>query len=94
MTTYFKCRRREIVSTTLLILKPKLRRIKVQQKRNLLEKLSSFDHTRPLKRAQKQRIGLTGEWLSKTREFQDWISDTTSSLLLLSGKRKRYAEAL
>lgn len=57
-----------------------------RQKRELLAQLSDYDHTRSWKRARKECIGATCQWLMKTREFQEWKTDAASSMLLCTGK--------
>lgn len=67
------------------ITKPKLR-IAVQQRRSLLEKLSDHDYNRPWTRARRQCVISTAQWLTHTRQFNDWVADPVSSLFCLTGK--------
>lgn len=66
--------------------KPKLKKIQVQQKRSLLNKLSDHDYTRPWTRARRQCVVSTGQWLIQVKQFSSWVSDPASSLLCLTGK--------
>lgn len=54
----------------------------------LLDKLSSHDYWGALRRIRKQRHGKTSSWLSESKIFTDWLNDTQSGTLWLSGIRK------
>lgn len=43
------------------------------------------DHIKPLRRERTKRCGKTGVWLSKSKEYIDWLADPKSSLFWLSG---------
>ncbi|KAH8592594.1 hypothetical protein B0O99DRAFT_743497 [Bisporella sp. PMI_857] len=55
------------------------------EKEKLLEKLSVHDYVGALKRIRKKRYCTTSSWLRETKAFKDWLNDTNSSTLWLSG---------
>ena len=57
-------------------------------RRKLLDKLSSHDYLAALRRIRKQRYGQTSSWLGQSKHFNDWLDDTNSGTLWLSGIRK------
>lgn len=54
-------------------------------KEKLLEKLSSYDYIATLRRMRKKRHGETSSWLSRTKTFTDWLEESKSGALWLSG---------
>lgn len=40
-----------------------------------------------------KRHGATADWLTKSTEFTNWMSDPNSSMLVLSGKREFFSQA-
>ena len=57
------------------------------EREKLLEKLSLHDYIGALKRIRKKRHGTTSSWLTENKTFKDWVEDTNSSTLWLSGIR-------
>ena len=55
------------------------------RKEKLLDRLSNYDYRSPFIRERKKRYGSTAIWLSKSRQFQDWMADTEPSVFWLSG---------
>jgi hypothetical protein len=60
----------------------------VAAKTKLLHRLSIYDYISSLKRTRRKRHSTTGSWLSETKAFKDWLEDSKSSTLWLSGIRK------
>ncbi|KAJ5937238.1 hypothetical protein N7454_004893 [Penicillium verhagenii] len=55
--------------------------------RSLIRKnLSTIDHLKPWKQANKQRVSGTAEWLCKDEAFSEWKSSSTNAIFWCSGK--------
>ncbi|KAK3374690.1 hypothetical protein B0H63DRAFT_548970 [Podospora didyma] len=57
-----------------------------QQRRDLLDVLSTFDCMSAFKQARRKRYQGTGSWLAETPAFQSWKESQANSVLWLSGK--------
>ncbi|KAI1076442.1 hypothetical protein F5B20DRAFT_572881 [Whalleya microplaca] len=57
-----------------------------KRKRQLLDKLSTYDYTRSLKQSQRKRYGDTASWLCQTPAFRRWVDGSSFPLLWCSGK--------
>jgi hypothetical protein len=57
-------------------------------KAKLLDRLSTYDYISVLKRIRRKRYSTTCSWLSETKAFKDWLEDSKSGILWLSGIRK------
>lgn len=64
-------------------------RVTDKKKIQLLDKLSSYDHTTAFRQARSKRCSETAQWLTEERELKQWMSTKDSSTLVLYGKRKR-----
>ncbi|KAI0025623.1 hypothetical protein F4780DRAFT_216246 [Xylariomycetidae sp. FL0641] len=61
-------------------------RDEIERNRGKLEALSSFDHFTAFKQARAKRYHGTGEWIFKTKVFQDRTQENGPDVLWLSGK--------
>ncbi|KAL7807545.1 nucleoside phosphorylase domain-containing protein [Trichoderma aethiopicum] len=62
------------------------RRRAMERRQQLLDFLSTHDYVTPLKQSRRKRFSGTLDWLFETREFDRWITDSSSPLLWCSGK--------
>lgn len=62
------------------------------RKQKLLDKLSTYNYMTPYRRASMKRHGQTGDWLTRSTEFTDWMADPKPSIFILSGKRGFFSQ--
>ncbi|KAH0170918.1 hypothetical protein KCU67_g2421, partial [Aureobasidium melanogenum] len=53
---------------------------------SLLDELSSYDYKTALWRARTQRHGPTGQWLTRTHQFAEWLDGNNPAVFWCSGK--------
>lgn len=57
-----------------------------------MDKLSTYDYSTSFRRAFLKSHGATADWLTKSTEFVNWMSDPNSNMFLLSGKREYFSQ--
>lgn len=57
-----------------------------EEKKQLLDALSTHDYLTPLKQSRRKRQNGTAQWLYETQEFENWSNASESRVLWCSGK--------
>lgn len=70
------------IMNTLLIAYP------VEESKNTLDSLSTFDYISAFKQARSKRYHATAEWVFETEAFEQWKGNSSSNVIWLSGKSK------